>query len=34
MFHRVLAATDSSPFKDRVLIVDDSVLSKTGKEMG
>lgn len=30
---RVLAIVDNSPFNDRVLIVDDSVLPKTGKEM-
>ena len=33
LINRVLAITDSSPFNDRVLIVDDSVLPKTGKEM-
>lgn len=33
LVNRVLAITDSSPLNDRVLIVDDSVLPKTGKEM-
>lgn len=33
LLNRVLAATDSSRLNDRVLIVDDSVLPKTGKEM-
>lgn len=33
LVNRVLAMIDSSPFNDRVLIVDDSVLPKTGKEM-
>jgi hypothetical protein len=33
LVNRVLAIVDSSPFNDRVLIVDDSVLPKTGKEM-
>lgn len=33
LVNRVLASVDSSPFNDRVLIVDDSVLPKTGKEM-
>jgi hypothetical protein len=31
---RVLAIVDNSPLNDRVLIVDDSVLPKTGKEYG
>jgi hypothetical protein len=33
LVNRVLTKIDSSPFNDRVLIVDDSVLPKTGKEM-
>jgi hypothetical protein len=33
LVNRVLAIVDRSPFNDRVLIVDDSVLPKTGKEM-
>jgi hypothetical protein len=33
LVNRILATTDSSPFNDRVLIADDSVLPKTGKEM-
>lgn len=33
LVHRVLAKADDSSFNDRVLIVDDSVLPKTGKEM-
>lgn len=33
LINRVLTRIDSSPFNDRVLIVDDSVLPKTGKEM-
>ncbi len=31
--NRILASTDRSPFNDRVLIADDSVLPKSGKEM-
>jgi len=33
LVNRVLATTDNSPFNDRVLIADDSLLPKTGKEM-
>ena len=33
LVNRILAITDTSPLNDRVLIVDDSVLPKTGKEM-
>jgi hypothetical protein len=33
LINRVLAVADNSPLNDRVLIVDDSVLPKTGKEM-
>jgi len=33
LVNRILAITDTSPLNDRVLIFDDSVLPKTGKEM-